>query len=336
MISIRKYLESYRRARPAEDESAPVEGPAVDFQASLAHLAAVLVSEVAAEKLRETDPAFEAYTASVEQVRERLEAAESPDDIEALSGEIPRVFEEFRCAKQQVEHRQTEEVRKMVAMLQQTIEALSRGSDRSVTRLKRIESQIQSASQLSEIVALRGRLRMCVDQIRDEAAAEQREFAKTKSELERDFLLAQESVALARGGTPGRAQAEQRLADAPGVAPLALVLLDRLPAIKARYGTGVSERYFAGFLAQLTGLLPSPRKTFRWNERTVMVELPLGKAGGMSEAELRNCLSGMARAVQVDVGGRVAALENSHRWCLVPAGAGREQILQRIEEFVGA
>jgi hypothetical protein len=336
MISLRKYLESYRRARPDEDEAAPVEAATADFRLCLTHLATVLVSEVAAEKLSETDPAFDAYSASVGQVRERLEAAESPDEVEALSGEIPQVFDEFRRAKEQVEHRQTEEVRKMVAMLQQTIEALARGSDRSVTRLRRIESLIRSASQLSEIVALRERLRSCVDQIRDEAAAEQREFAKTKSELERDFLLAQEGVALARGGTPGRAQAERRLAEAPGAAPLALVLLDRLPAIKARYGTGVSERYFAGFLGELKGRLPSPKKTFRWNERTVMVELPADKAGGMSEPELRNCLAGMARAVQVDVGGRVAALENSHRWCLVPAGAGRAQILQRIEEFVGA
>lgn len=339
MISIRKYLDSYRRARADEDEPAPEEAaePAeTGFQSCLAHLATVLVSEVAAEKLNETDPVFDAYTASVGEIRQRLEAAESPDEIETLSGEIPRVFEEFRRAKQEVERRQTEEVRKIVAMLQQTIEALSRGSDRSVTRLRRIESQIRSASQLSEIVALRDRLRSCVEQIRDDAAAEQREFAKTKSELERDFLLAQEGIALSRGGTPGRAQAEQRLAEAAGAAPLALVLLDRLPAIKARYGTGVSERYFAGFLGELMGRLPSPKQTFRWNERTVMVELPVGKGAGMSEAELRDCLAGMPRAVQVDVGGRVAALENSHRWCLVPAGAERAQILQRIEEFIGA
>jgi hypothetical protein len=337
MISIRKYLDSYRRAQDGDGPAAaPAEALEADFQASLAHLAAVLVDGIAPEKLSETDAVFEGYSARVGEIRQRLEAAESPGEIEALSGEIPEVFEEFRRAKQQVEQRQTEEVRKIVAMLQQTIEALSRGSDRSVTRLRRIESQVRSASQLSEIVALRERLRSCVDQIRDEAAAEQREFAKTKSELERGFLLAQESVALARGGIPGRSQAEQRLTEAAGAAPLALVMLHRLPAIKARYGTGVSERYFAGFLGELTGRLPSPKKTFRWNERTVMVELPAGKGGGMSESQLRNCLAGMPRAVQVDVGGRVAALEISHRWCLAPAGGQRAEILQRIEEFVGA
>jgi hypothetical protein len=338
MISIRKYLDSYRRGQPDAGEQALPEtvAPAdLDFQASLAHLAAVLVSEIAAGGLNETDLAFEPFSASMGGIQLRLEAAGSPDDILALSLEIPRVLQEFRRAKQAVEHRQTEEVQKIVAMLQQTIEALSRGSDRSVARLRRIESLIRSASQLSEIVALRERLRACVDQIRDEAAAEQREFAKTRSELERDFVLAQESAALARGGIPGRSQAEQRVAEAPGAAPLALVLLERLSAIKARYGAGASERYFSGFLGELTGRLPSPKKTFRWNERTLMVELPADAAIHMSETELRNCLARMPRAIQVDVGGRVAVLENTHRWCLVPAGAQRAEVLQRIEEFAG-
>src|ERR1039458_1050225 len=176
MISIRRYLDSYRRAEP--DTGTPAD---LSFQTSLAHLATVLVSEIGAESLSETDPAFEPFSASIGDIQQRLEAAESPDEIQALSVEIPQVLQGFRRAKQEVDHRQTEEVQKIVAMLQQTIEALSRGNDRSMTRLRRIESQIRSASQISEIVALRERLRSCVDQIRDEAAAEQRDFAKTKS-----------------------------------------------------------------------------------------------------------------------------------------------------------
>ena len=331
MISIRRYLDSYRRAEP--DTGTPAD---LGFQTSLAHLATVLVSEIGAESLSETDPAFEPFSASIGDIQQRLEAAESPDEIQALSVEIPQVLQGFRRAKQEVDHRQTEEVQKIVAMLQQTIEALSRGNDRSVTRLRRIETQIRSASQISEIVALRERLRTCVDQIREEAAAEQREFAKTKSELERDFVLAQESAALARGGIPGRSQAEQRIAEAGGVAPLVLVLLERLPAIKARYGTGVSERYFSGFVGELTGRLPSPKKMFRWNERTLLVELPGDGAGDMGESELRGRLTDIPRAVQVDVGGRVAVLENTHRWYLVPSGTQRGDILQRIEDFLRA
>jgi hypothetical protein len=337
MISIRKYLDTYRRphtdacgAREAES----VTLAEVGFQATLAHLATVLVSEIGAENLSETDPAFEPYSASIGGILQRLEAADSPDEIDALSAKVPEAFEEFRRAKQVVAHQQTEEVQKILGMLQQTIEVLSRGTDRSMTRLRRIESQIRSASQISEIVALRERLRSCVDQIRDEAAAEQRDFAKTRSGLERDLLLAQESAALARGGIPGRSQAEQRIAEAAGVAPLVLVLLDRLPPIKARYGTGVSERYFSSFLGELTGRLPSPKKIFRWNERTLMVELPADEAGDMSESALRNRLADMPRVVQVDVGGRVAVLENTHRWHLVPAGAQRAEILQRIEDFL--
>jgi hypothetical protein len=73
---------------------------------------------------------------------------------------------------------------------------------------------------------------------------------------------------------------------------------------------------------------------FRWNERTVMVELPANGSCGMGEAELRKCLTDMPRAVQVDVGGRVAVLETTHRWCLVPTGTEHAEIVRRIEDFL--
>src|ERR1017187_7875919 len=118
MISIRKYLDTYRRphtdacgAREAES----VTLAEVGFQATLAHLATVLVSEIGAENLSETDPAFEPYSASIGDIQQRLEAAESPDEIQALSVEIPQVLQGFRRAKQEVDHRQTEEVQKIVA-----------------------------------------------------------------------------------------------------------------------------------------------------------------------------------------------------------------------------
>src|SRR5208283_617057 len=98
-------------AELAEPEpAAPAE---LGFQASLARLAAVLVSEIEAESLTETDAVFEAFSASMADVRQRLEAAESPAEIEALSGEIPQVFQDFRRAKQEVDHRQTGEVQKI-------------------------------------------------------------------------------------------------------------------------------------------------------------------------------------------------------------------------------
>jgi hypothetical protein len=339
MISIRKYLEMYRRPEPAAEEPAETEEPElaeVDIRPSLAHLAAVLVSEIGSGSLDGSDPAFGPLSESVAGIRGRLEAAATAEEIETIETEVRRVFDELRRAKDAVERRQTKEVQNMVGMLQQTIEALARGSERSVTRLRRIESQVRSASQLGEIVALRDRLRVCVDRIRDEAVAEQREFAKTRSELERDFLMARESVALARGGIPGRSQAEQRLADAPGASPLAVVLLERLPAIKARYGAGVSERYFSGFVGELMARLPAPRKAFRWNEGAVLVELPGDKSAQAGESALRDCLAGLPRSLRVDVGGRVAVLENTHRWCIVPAGAEPGEIHQRIEEFAKA
>ncbi|HUP03894.1 MAG TPA: hypothetical protein VMU19_07895 [Bryobacteraceae bacterium] len=335
MISIRKYLEMYRRSQGAIDDAEAEGGVALaedDLRPALANLAAALVAEIGTGRLPQDDPAYEPLGAAVEGIRRRLEEAEAPEEIEAIAADVRALFEDVRRCEQAAERNETAEVQKMVAMLQETIEALSRGSERSVSRLRRIESQVRSASQLSEIVALRERLRVCVDQIRDEAAAEQREFAKTKSELERSFLMAQESVALARGGVPGRSQAEQRLAEAAGDSPWAAILLERLAVIKSRYGPGVAERYFSSFLTEVLGRLPAPRLVFRWDARTVLVEI---QGGGPADVMLRSGLAAMPRSAQVDVGGRVAVLENTHRWCLIPAGTRPEAAMARIEEFAG-
>jgi len=346
MISIRRYLEGYRP--PSSEVAEGVEGSEdapqkawprpeagaageEDIRPSLARLAAVLVSEIAGENLTEPDPAFGTFSALADELRQRFEDAESPGEIEALGAEVPQLFQEFRRAREALERRQTGEVQKIVAMLQQTIEALGRGNERSMDRLRRIETQIRATSQISEIVALRERLRRSVTQIQDEAAVEQREFARAKSELEGDFLTAQESMHLARGGIPGRVQAEERLLEVGGKACFALVLLDRLSAIKARYGAAVGEWYFSGFLAELLARLPAPRTVFRWNDCALLLEVPGEHEGGLSEAGARNALAAVPRSIQVDVGGRVALLENAHRWFLIPPGDSPAETAARIE-----
>ena len=328
MISIRKYLEmklpSCGEAGPSDEES---------FTASLAQLAAVALAEFGTLSHQGAKDATERFLAGVRRTKTLLEEAESPGDIRALCEDLPSVVAEFRRAGHEQEERQTADVQKMVAMLRQTIEALSDGNSRAVSRLRAVESEIQAASQISEITALRGRLRTCVEQIRVSAAAQQAEFAATKARLERDFMVMQENVALARGGIPGRSQAEERMAEALGTARILAVVLDRQHAIKGRFGAAVGEKYVAVFASEVTSRLPAEWKMFRWNERCLVVEAEGAREGEEALAELRRRLSGFPRAVQVDVGGRVALLENAHRCRLIDPSAGPNEIARQIEEL---
>jgi hypothetical protein len=221
-------------------------------------------------------------------------------------------------------------------MLHQTIETLSTGNERSLGRLRRIETDIRSAAQLPQILALKERLNGCLQQIRQEATAEKQDFAVTKARMEREFLSVQEGISVAREGIPGREQAEKDLAaDGPRI-NLVVVVLDRAATIKARFGAGVLERYMVGFLDQLREHLPSPKKVFRWNEHAVVAELPAGGLLESIEPQVRSSLAALPRDSRVDVGQRIAVLENSIRWCVLVVGGGvpREDAIHRIERFV--
>ncbi len=328
MISIRKYL--YLKSPAVELEEAP---EADEFQVSLAQLAAATLAEIAVECGPPGSGGDDGPPSAISGLRDRLENASSAAEIDALRAELPRLLADLRREKREQERRQTTEVQKMVQMLQQTIEALTRGNQRSVERLRIIESDVRAASQISEIVALKERLRSCVEQIRGSAEAEQQEFASAKARLEQDLLSVQESISLARGGVPGRADAERRLREEGESAVVLVISLDRYPAIKSRYGAPAGERYFSAFLDEVTARLPSPKKVFRWNERTLLVEAAAEAFSGAIEVDIRNRLSGIPPTAQVDVGGRLALLDNLHRWVMVPPHLRSAEVFERIEAF---
>ncbi len=329
MISIKKYL--YLKSQPAAPDDAPAEE---SFHASLAQLASVTLSEIAAQCDGAGNAASGKIAESIGAFRQRLDHAESAPEIDALAAEIPVALKEFRRVKEEQEHRQTLEVQKMVEMLRQTIEALSRGNERSMARLRSIEGDIRAASQISEIVALRERLYTCVEQIRESARAEQREFSAEKAKLERDFSLIQENVALARGGLGGRAEAEKRIAETASSAVFLVLSLERYSAVKARYGAPAAERYFSGFLEEAGARFSAPKTVFRWTERSLLIELPSEGARDAIELDIRGRLAALPRTVRLDVGGRVAVLDNLHRWSLVLPGMPPAEVIQRIDNFV--
>jgi uncharacterized protein YukE len=322
-------------ARNAQQPGA-VPDAGVALCGSLAHLAASLLNAMGELCGGQSHSLFEPYPAAIGGLRERLEQAETPQHLEGLAEETVALLQEYHRTQDQVDRQEATEVQRMVTMLHETIETLSTGNERSLGRLRRIESDIRSAAQLPQILALKERLNGCLQQIRQEVTAEKRDFAVTKARMEREFLSVQEGVSVAREGVPGREQAEQTLAaDGPRV-NLVVVVLERAETIKARFGAGVLERYMVGFLEQLRDQLPSPKKLFRWNEHAVVAELPAGGLLESIEPQVRSSLAALPRDSRVDVGQRIAVLENSIRWCVLVVGGGvpREDAIHRIERFV--
>jgi GGDEF domain-containing protein len=332
MITLRKYLYGESGAASGDAESARA------FCDSLAQLAMALLNGLEEHVFGEPHSAFQAFGGEARTLRERLVGDVSPDDIRAMATDALSLLKEFRQARQQVQETEASEVQKMVAMLNKTITMLAGGSERSLARLQQVESDLMHASAMSDIVALNGRLTTCMLYVRAERKKEQRETASNITEIERDVQHAQDGFALARTGISTRTEAEKSVAEAVtnGESAMAIIVLDRLPSIKARFNAIVAERFLSSFGQDLSERLPSPNRLFRWNDQSLLVELSDTKALDARTAEVRERLKQMPRERQLDVGQRHAVFSNSHRWTLMRPAESQTlpAAILRIEQFV--
>jgi GGDEF domain-containing protein len=201
-----------------------------------------------------------------------------------------------------------------------------------------VENDLAHASAMSDIVALNARLTTCMLYVRAERKKEQRETARNITEIERDVRHVQDGFALARTGISTRTEAEKSLAEAVAKADsaMAIVVLTRLSAIKARFNTIVAERFLSSFAQDLSERLPSPNRLFRWNDNSLLAELTGTKTVAAQMNDVRERLAQMPRERQLDSGELHAVFSNAHRWTLMKPAESQTlpAAILRIDQFV--
>jgi GGDEF domain-containing protein len=332
MITLRKYLYGESAAASGDADAAHA------FCGALAQLTTALLDGLEQQVFNEPHSAFRPFAVETRKLRDRLEGDALPDDISKTVDDAAALLKQFRQVRDQVQHSEASEVQKMVAMLNETIGVLFSGSERSVIRLKQVENDLKHASALSDIVALKTRLNSCMACVREERIKEQQEAARRISELGSGAQRVQEGFALARTGMATRTEAEKSVAEAVsnGESAMAVIVLDLIPTIKLRFNHITAERFVSAFAQDLSQLLPSPNRLFRWDDQSLLVELAESKLFARRMGEVRERLRQMPRERQMDLGNRSAIFSNSHRWTLLrPAEAQTAPAaISRIDQFV--
>jgi hypothetical protein len=250
-------------------------------------------------------------------LRERIENNPSPEALRAATTGTAKMLDEYSRVRTELVELEGAEVQNILTMLNQTISVLSGGSERSVARLRQVEDDLKSAAAISDIVALKDRLRETLRFVREQSVREREESRRTVLEIGRDAQRVQERFAIARSGVPGRSQAEQAFAKAlesPSKGLLVLVVLDRAVAIRERFGGAVGERFVHLFVQDLTDHLPPHRNLFRWTENSLVSELEPAASLEVTRVMLRTSLARIPSERKLDVGQRLAVFSNQHRW----------------------
>ena len=172
----------------------------------------------------------------------RLEAATTPLELLGIANQALEAIENYTGRRTEVFREQSRQMQSMVAMLTQTLAEISGQSDASVAQLHAIERQIERASGLEDIRALRESLATCLTAVK-EAAAQQRSATLATVERLRDHIKnlpqppARDAASVPEGVHPN-----QGVADAEYVAAFKLQRADQ---ILTRFGEGVREQMLA-------------------------------------------------------------------------------------------
>lgn len=261
------------------------------------------------------------YQESVRNLRMALAPGVSGDEADRVGREACAVMEEYGRSTREWNRRQAGEIQNMVSMLNQTVVVLSSGSQRSITRLQRVEKQLERASQIEDLVAMKAHFAECLAYVREESARERDEVARTVLMMEQQVKDARDEMAVERSGVPGRAEAEQAIAAAILEAPernwVVVLELDRYRAVQARFGAAAAEHLLSHFGGELGRRLPSPKRLFRWNPGSVVVLIESGKRHAELEQQVRDALRTLPLETNLELGSRVAVLTQSHQWQVV-------------------
>jgi diguanylate cyclase (GGDEF)-like protein len=199
------------------------------------------------------------------------------------TGSALKTLENYNQSTTRYLRMQGAELQNMIGMLTKTVATLGSGSNRSVTRLREIEGQLEKASEIQDVRMLKLRMEQCLESIRQEAQEQKAESSRIVEGLQNDILQTQERIhpSLASlpdpvTGLPVRADAETALAKAAAGAKQSFVVLlavDRFDLINGRFGYAAGDEVLRLYLEALRTRLSPADRIFRWNGPAFVVLL---------------------------------------------------------------
>ena len=244
-------------------------------------------------------------------------------DPTEVSGRID-AFAERRRARM-------EEMRQLLAMLASLTDSVSRSGADSRRRLEEVERNLRSACTESDVGAIRSRLERCLQSVREESAA------REKQRKEQLGILDVGSASLRAIGSGGKRGAsredaireiDKRVGSGDGAC--AVFSFDQLDSVSERFGVRASEAVVESYLRDIRmGLATQdeiPQCT--WAPRAMLLIVP----GSINSATFRAAVAGVPLQRTVATGTRFATISLNVRWAFLEPGP--VAMPEKIDEFL--
>ena len=327
LLSIRKYLAGYGTGSTGADSH---------LQVCLLLLDGISRYAFAYDR--------EEYTRFRERIQgysEALQKAKQAMPMLDIAGETIAAMKDYSREAQHVVGGQAVELRCMIEMLSQTLLSLADAGGKSVEALQTLRNQVETASRLDDMRAVRTRLGDSLKILSDE----------TKRQKERNSQMQREAIEAARmasgrrteaypdvdtvTGCPSRQRAEAAIAmqlDASPPSYAAIIVLERVEAINLRYGFAAGDAVLQSFARQLAAGIKPPDMLFRWRGPAFVGLLSRSVKQDAVKAEVRD-LAGKQIIQVADLPLHIPITCASAVLCLEKCGSAAD-VYQQIDRFV--
>ena len=303
-------------------------------------LIAILLEGIVNHAVRLDDDDYKLFRREIEGIEQRaLQEATSEGRVGA-AGSAVSALEAYSTTR--VARRNAAELQNMIAMLAQAVITISSGNERSANTLYGIKRTLEHAAELEDVKKVRERLGSCLQGICEETARQKQEAEAAISEMRQQIQRAQANACMAADmdlvtglRTRGAAEAAMRDAlSAPGKTYIAVMVMERLQSINARFGNAIGDQLFRILAGRLQdGLKPGDR-LFRWSGPTLLMMLTRTYGIDQARSEVRGLLD--VSPAEFDLGRPSISIGLSTAWTVVGLIPPLGTILKHLETFIAS
>ena len=314
-----------------------------DWQPELRRVVSVMFDGLASSAVRSDEAEHADLSATLKGIESTIEEEFTPERLVGAAGDGIKALDEYNQRTTRFIRQQGAELRKMIAMLSESILRIGDSSERSQQALEGIQANLRQARGLEDLQKLKARLGTCLEQLCGEALRQKEESRTAIAELRQHIEHAEVEVpctgeADAVTGLPGRAAAEAALREAsgqPGRKYVGILVLDRLQSINARFGSGIGDQVLAELARHLERHLTTADNLYRWSGPTLLALMPRQCTIDRIRMDLKPAF-GKCLDKEFDVGGRNVLIPVSPAWAVFGLLPPVSTIVKHIDAFVAS
>ena len=232
------------------------------------------------------------YQNGIQEICERIESASDSATILLLAEEAAKLTDEYNRGLADYLRVLSSEKQSALSLVVEGLIKICNDSQAGAQNLRFIERELDNASRLQDVRALRKQMSVCLDSLSSEAARQERgiEGLRQQIDLHNPGGAIYDPVTGLSGAVPAETYIHGCASCGQEIYVLTLVLKS-LDVINRRYGYAAGDRLIAHYSAALAERMPEGGRLFRWHGPSFVAVMPLPESVTAARAEANRIAS---------------------------------------------